>query len=293
MFDQLLKQNEEMLKSMQWMMNLDAFEKTMKPMTDLLKLQRSILESLAEEQTQLSTEMMADALVAAHTTQYNNKSIDLTDRVNGLLVELVSVTSAIIFDGPCPKVKAGEISRPGCKVIAYDDAVSGDHALAFEHTPFNHPGFILYSSGTTGVPKCIVHSQGGALIQLVKEHRYHVDIQPFDRVFYYTTCGWMMWNWLLASLASKATIVTYDGSPFVRGAIPPPGFLDSWHCRRQLNQENSGPAYLHQILQRSQCPLLPALRTSVDRCPRRIRKPYPPARGVSRQRYPWQSRKSL
>ncbi len=92
--------------------------------------------------------------------------------------------------------------------------------IPYASLPFNHPLTILYSSGTTGVPKCIVHSAGGTLMMHLKEHQLHCDIKPNDRVLYFTTCGWMMWNWLLTTLASNATIVLYDGSPFMhRGAV--------------------------------------------------------------------------
>ena len=86
--------------------------------------------------------------------------------------------------------------------------------IAFERLPFNHPLYIVYSSGTTGVPKCIVHGAGGTLLQHLKEHQLHTDIKRGDRLFYFTTCGWMMWNWLVSGLASGATLLLYDGSPF-------------------------------------------------------------------------------
>jgi acetoacetyl-CoA synthetase len=89
--------------------------------------------------------------------------------------------------------------------------------LSFERFPFDHPLYIMYSSGTTGVPKCIVHGAGGTLLQHLKEHQLHVDLKAGERLFYFTTCGWMMWNWLASALASRATIVLYDGSPFVVG----------------------------------------------------------------------------
>ncbi len=99
--------------------------------------------------------------------------------------------------------------------IAWSDFIdTGDGAeLQFEALPFNHPLYIMYSSGTTGIPKCIVHGAGGTLIQHLKEHQLHCDIQHDDRVFYFTTCGWMMWNWLVSALASEATLLLYDGSP--------------------------------------------------------------------------------
>ena len=86
--------------------------------------------------------------------------------------------------------------------------------LTFTRLPFAHPLYIMYSSGTTGIPKCIVHSAGGALLQHMKEHKLHCDLKPGDVLFYFTTCGWMMWNWLVSALASEVTLALYDGSPF-------------------------------------------------------------------------------
>jgi acetoacetyl-CoA synthetase len=95
----------------------------------------------------------------------------------------------------------------------------GRHAapVGFAAVPFDHPLYVLYSSGTTGVPKCIVHGAGGTLLQHLKEHQLHTDVKQGDRVFFFTTCGWMMWNWLVSALASRATIVLYEGSPLHPG----------------------------------------------------------------------------
>jgi acetoacetyl-CoA synthetase len=95
-------------------------------------------------------------------------------------------------------------------------AIAGIEAqpIEFARLPFAHPLYILYSSGTTGVPKCIVHGAGGTLLQHLKEHQLHADLRDGDRLFYFTTLGWMMWNWLVSGLASGATLLLYDGSPF-------------------------------------------------------------------------------
>ena len=142
-------------------------------------------------------------LVAADGYFYGGKRFDCTAKLKEVVARLPTVERTIVF------LYAGGGTQ-------WDDFVGPhrDEVLRFEQLPFDHPLYILYSSGTTGVPKCIVHGAGGTLIQHLKEHKLHCDIHPGDRVFYFTTCGWMMWNWLVSALASEATLLLYDGSPF-------------------------------------------------------------------------------
>ena len=123
--------------------------------------------------------------------------------------------ASCVVDGPATSQTA---ARPA-RAIGWDEWLRAQPAdrRSSSALPFDHPLYILYSSGTTGVPKCIVHGAGGTLLQHLKEHQLHCDIRAGDRVFYFTTCGWMMWNWLVSALASGATLVLYDGSPFHPG----------------------------------------------------------------------------
>jgi acetoacetyl-CoA synthetase len=151
-------------------------------------------------------------LVTADGYFYGGKTHDSLGRVADCLKQLPSVGRVVVL----PYVaEAPDVSR--CpKAARLADFIAGHAAgeIAFARMPFNHPLFIMYSSGTTGVPKCIVHGAGGTLLQHLKEHQLHSDIRPGDRQFYFTTCGWMMWNWLVTGLASGATLLLYDGSPF-------------------------------------------------------------------------------
>jgi acetoacetyl-CoA synthetase len=138
---------------------------------------------------------------------YNGKKLDLADKVNAIAAALPSVEKIVQVN------LAGFENRTGSTDWAHiiSNPVSG---IGFVARNFNDPLYVLYSSGTTGKPKCITHKVGGVLLQHMKEHMLHSDIRPGDRVFYFTTCGWMMWNWLVSALASKASLVLYDGSPF-------------------------------------------------------------------------------
>jgi acetoacetyl-CoA synthetase len=140
---------------------------------------------------------------------YNGKSVDSLGPIAGVLAKLPSVARVVVVS----YVKARPDFRQLPHAVSFGEfGVSGE-PLAFAPVPFDHPLYILYSSGTTGIPKCIVHGAGGTLLQHQKEHLLHCDIKPSDRVFYFTTCGWMMWNWLVSALACRAAVVLYDGSP--------------------------------------------------------------------------------
>jgi acetoacetyl-CoA synthetase len=141
---------------------------------------------------------------------YNGRTIDSLAPVRGALEQLPSVERVVVvpyvstaadFSGLRSAVAYGAFGRPGV-------------AASFRRVPFDTPLYVMYSSGTTGVPKCIVHGVGGTLLQHRKEHLLHVDLKPHDRLFFFTTCGWMMWNWMVSGLATGCTLVLYEGSPF-------------------------------------------------------------------------------
>ena len=142
---------------------------------------------------------------------YGGKRIESLERAQAIAAQLPKLEQLVVvpYLDPHPTLS-------GVDAVLLDELVAPYAAgeIAFVRLPFNDPLYILYSSGTTGVPKCIVHGIGGTLIQHIKEHLLHCDVKRDCRLFYFTTCGWMMWNWLISALASEATLVLYDGSPF-------------------------------------------------------------------------------
>jgi acetoacetyl-CoA synthetase len=151
-------------------------------------------------------------LFTANGYSYNGKLFDSLERISNILKELPSIEKVVVVPYTEEKPDITKVKN----AVLYSDFVSRDKNIdiKFEQLPFEHPLYIMYSSGTTGIPKCMVQSAGGVLIHHLKELKLHTDVKREDRIFYFTTCGWMMWNWLASSLALGATVMLYDGSPF-------------------------------------------------------------------------------
>ncbi|UIJ74204.1 acetoacetate--CoA ligase [Aurantimonas sp. HBX-1] len=151
-------------------------------------------------------------LICCDGYHYAGKRIEIADKLGPISASLAPRRTIVV-----PYLEnAAAVAQTVTNGIAMDDFLApfAPGAIEYERLAFAHPLYILFSSGTTGVPKCIVHSAGGTLLQHLKEHRLHCGFGPDARVFYFTTCGWMMWNWLVSALATGATLLLYDGSPF-------------------------------------------------------------------------------
>ncbi|MDR9390095.1 MAG: acetoacetate--CoA ligase [Wenzhouxiangella sp.] len=164
-------------------------------------------------------------LICANAYRYNGKVHDCLDKVSEAVNALASVHTVVVVEHipDHPNTLATD------NAVDYSAWVADQpKAIEFLRLPFDHPLYILYSSGTTGVPKCIVHGQGGSLLQHLKELVLHTDLKANERMLYFTTCGWMMWNWLLSALAAEATIVLYEGSPFYPDGNVLWDLIDEW-----------------------------------------------------------------
>ena len=151
-------------------------------------------------------------LFTANGYSYNGKEFSSLEKISEILGSLPSIEKVIVIPYTEERADISAIKNS----VHYQDFLNKEDNLEieFEQLPFDHPLYIMYSSGTTGTPKCIVHGAGGTLIQHLKEHIFHVDLKREDRIYYFTTCGWMMWNWLVSALAVGATAILFDGSPF-------------------------------------------------------------------------------
>jgi acetoacetyl-CoA synthetase len=151
-------------------------------------------------------------LVCVDGYWYNGKPVDCLQKNAEVVAQMPTLLRTVVvpYLSPTPQIE----NIPGGVTWTAATAANPAGEVSFKRVAFDHPLFIMFSSGTTGVPKCIVHCHGGVLLQHLKEHQLHSDVRPGDRLFYFTTCGWMMWNWLVSGLACGATLLLYDGSPF-------------------------------------------------------------------------------
>ncbi len=188
-------------------------------------------------------------LFAVEGYYYNGKAHDTLPRVAEIVDKLPSLKAAVIvsYTRDKPDISAIRDARHLEDFVAQhlEDFVAPwrGEEIKFRQLPFDHPLFILYSSGTTGAPKCIVHGAGGTLLQHLKEHQLHTDLKLSDRLFYFTTCGWMMWNWLASGLASGATLLLYDGAP----TYPDPSVLFDFADAERMTVFGTSAKYIDAL----------------------------------------------
>ena len=171
---------------------------------------------------------------------YSGKTLDSLTQIGAVAGKLPSVQRIVVIPYTTEQPELGKLGPAADRATLWSAFGASGAPLTFTPVPFDQPLYILYSSGTTGIPKCIVHGVGGTLLQHQKEHLLHVDLKRTDHIFYFTTCGWMMWNWLASALATGATLILYDGNPF----FPDPGVLWRMAERERVTTFGTSAKYL-------------------------------------------------